>query len=63
MEYTTEELQFIKESLRYTLEKFQGYQDYPSFEFKMQRVKYVQSIIDKTSKIIKDTRHGISPSS
>jgi hypothetical protein len=63
MEYTTEELEFIKESLRYTLEKFEGYQYYPSFEFKMQRVHYVQSLISKTSQIIKDTRHGIPPSS
>jgi len=63
MEFTIEELKFIKESLRYTLEKFQDYRDYPSLEFKMERVNYVQSLIDKTSKIIKDTRHGIPPSS
>ena len=38
---------FILESLNYTKMKFENYQDYPSWEFKLQRINEVKNLIKK----------------
>lgn len=47
------DLDFILESLRYTKRAFEDYQKYPSEEFKKNRVKEAQIVIDKVIKLKK----------
>jgi hypothetical protein len=44
---TTEELDLILESLRYTKQNFADYKDYPSYEFKQAQVARVEGVIEK----------------
>ena len=50
---TLDDLSFIKESLEYTKHKFENYTDYPSQEFKKQRVKDVRIVAAKVNGLIK----------
>ena len=52
---TTEELDLILESLRYTKQAFTDYKDYPTYEFKQARVATVESVIGKIRAIRKAT--------
>lgn len=44
---TTEDLNFIAESLEYTRLKFENYTGYPSYEFKRQRLNDVSVLLTK----------------
>ena len=50
------DLKFILESLNYTKIKFETYDLYPSQEFKLQRIKEVETLISKVQNIIKETK-------
>ena len=50
---TSQDLEFILESLKYTKIKFEEYSDYPSNEFKQQRVKAVDDVIAKVKIVLK----------
>lgn len=52
-DFTLEDLNFIKESLKYTKERFENYQDYPSYEYKQKRLKAVNDVAAKVSATIK----------
>lgn len=41
------DVQMILESLAYTRKAFEEYQDYPSYEFKQERIKEVDGVIEK----------------
>ncbi len=51
---TPQDLEFILESLKYTKLKFEEYKDYPSNEFKQQRVKEVHDVIAKVKAVLKE---------
>lgn len=51
---TSEDLQLIKESLHYTKLKFENYQDYPSIEFKNERIQGVVEVIKKVDSLLKN---------
>lgn len=51
---TKQDLKFILESLQYTKIKFETYNLYPSNEFKLQRIREVESLISKVQNIIKE---------
>jgi len=53
---TNQDLRFILESLQYTKIKFETYDLYPSHEFKLQRIKEVETLISKVQNIIKETK-------
>lgn len=53
-ELNKSDINFILESLNYTKLKFEGYDKYPSYEFKQQRNNDVNNVIEKV-KIIKKT--------
>jgi hypothetical protein len=55
-ELTIQDLHFILESLQYTKIKFETYDLYPSHEFKLQRIKEVETLISKVQNIIKETK-------
>jgi hypothetical protein len=44
---TTDELDLILESLRYTKQAFSSYKDYPTDEFRRQQVARVDTVIEK----------------
>lgn len=44
---TSNDCRFIIESLDYTIRKFQDYQHYPSYEFKLKQVKEAEDIRQK----------------
>lgn len=46
-ELNVSDLDFIRESLRYTKMAFEDYQKYPSYEYKQKRIKDAQNVIDK----------------
>jgi len=48
---TKEDIAFIIESLNYTKLKFEEYDKYPSYEFKLKRIEKVQKLLDKMRKI------------
>jgi len=52
-ELTLEEIEIILTSLDYTKQKFQSYTDYPSYEFKQQRIAEVKKVIEKVRAIKK----------
>ena len=47
VELESSELELVLESLRYTKQAFERYEQYPSDEFKAGRVTEVQRLIDK----------------
>ena len=47
MELTKEDLEFIEESLLYTRKSFEEYQSYQGYEFKQQRLKRVNDVLEK----------------
>ena len=51
---THEDLTFILESLKYTKIKFEEYKDYPSDEFKQQRIKDAEDVIAKVKAVLKE---------
>lgn len=53
---TLEDLNVIKESLKYTKLKFDDYQGYPSYDFKQKRVNEVAEVLFKVSEIIKSKK-------
>lgn len=50
---TSQDCDLILESLRYTKEAFEAYKEYPSQEFKENRIAYVSEVIDKIKAIKK----------
>jgi hypothetical protein len=56
LKLSNQDLCFILESLQYTKIKFEGYDLYPSPEFKQQRIKDVETIINKVQNILKETK-------
>lgn len=50
-ELTTQDWQMILESLKYTKLRWEEYQDYPTYEFKQQRVEEVNQLILKIEKL------------
>jgi len=50
---TPKDLAFILESLEGTKIKFEAY-DYPSYEFKLQRIKEVDDVIAKVKAVLKE---------
>jgi membrane-bound lytic murein transglycosylase MltF len=53
---TQQDLEFILESLKYTKLKFEDYQQYPSYEYKQERIKEVQDVMSKVKDILKETK-------
>jgi hypothetical protein len=53
---SSKDLDFILESLKYTKIKFETYDLYPSHEFKLQRIKEVETVISKVQNSIKGTK-------
>lgn len=51
---TPKDLEFILESLKYTKIKIEESNNYPSYEFKQQRVKEVDDLIAKVNAIFKE---------
>jgi hypothetical protein len=51
---TPKDLAFILESLEGTKIKFEAYEDYPSYEFKLQRIKEVDDVIAKVKAVLKE---------
>lgn len=51
---TKSDLSMILESLKYTRKSFENYQDYPSYEFKLQRLEDVNSVITKIQELLKE---------
>jgi len=49
---TSKDLIVIKESLEYTRHKFENYQEFPSYEFKQQRLNDVNETLNKIQKLI-----------
>lgn len=50
-ELTREDLDFILESLKYTKRSFEEYQDYPSYDFKRERLATVEDVTAKVRAI------------
>ena len=50
-ELTREDLDFILESLKYTKLKFEEYDKYPSYEYKLKRIDDVNVVISKIQKL------------
>ena len=50
-----EDLNIIKDSLLYTKLKFEDYQDYPSLEFKNERIQTVIEVIKKVDLLLKNS--------
>lgn len=42
-----EDCQFIIKSLDYTIQRFESYSDYPSYEFKLQRIDEAKEVRQK----------------
>lgn len=55
MELTKEDLKFIEESLLYTRKRFEEYQSYPDYEFKQQRLKQVNDVLEKIREMKRDS--------
>ena len=55
---TAEDCRFIITSLDYTVQAFQDYQYYPSYEFKLERIREAEVIRQK----IRDLRDGLKAS-
>jgi hypothetical protein len=53
---SNQDLHFILESLQYTKVKFETYDLYPSNEFRLQRLKEVDKVIDKVKNILKEEK-------
>jgi len=53
---TLSELKFIKESLQYTILKFENY-NYPSPEYKTKRVNEAQTVLGKVSSLIEELKN------
>jgi len=53
-ELNAEDLKFILESLNYTKLNFEGYDKYPSSEFKQNRIKQVDNVISKVKYLLKN---------
>lgn len=51
---TKSDLAMILESLVYTRKSFENYQDYPSYEFKLQRLEDVNGVIAKIQELLKE---------
>ena len=47
MELTVDDLNFILQSLEYTEKAFREYTEYPSYEFKQQRIADVRAVKEK----------------
>jgi len=56
IELSIQDLQFILESLKDTKIKFEKYESYPDHEFKLQRIKDVETIISKVQSLIKEKK-------
>ena len=52
IQFSIKELELILECLNYTKIKFEGYNDYPSYEFKHKRVKEVDDVIAKVNAVL-----------
>jgi hypothetical protein len=52
---TMEDLDFILESLKYTQQKFENY-NYPTYEIKMKRVKYAQTVRAKFQRLVSELK-------
>ena len=50
-ELNIRDLEFILESLKYTKLKFENYEQYPSYEFKLSRIEDVNKVISKVQKL------------
>ena len=55
-ELTRDDLYFILESLDFTLQRFQDYDRYPSYEFKQERIAEVQSLQKKIRAMRKERK-------
>lgn len=44
---TGEDLGFIAESIRYSKIRFEEYQNYPSWEYKMKRIKEAEEVLKR----------------
>lgn len=56
-ELTVSDLELIQVSLRFTLCAFREYTDYPSYEFKQQRIAEAKAVNAKISKMEQDARN------
>lgn len=56
-QFSLEDLNVIKESLTYTKQKFEDYQSYPSYDFKLKRVNEVNDVLIKINDLIKNKRN------
>ena len=54
---TQQELEMIREALNYTKRSIQNYEHYPSYEFKQQRLNEVDTVRQKISQMIKETKN------
>lgn len=52
---TGDEIDMIKESLRYTIKAYREYTEYPSYEFKQEQIARARELIDKLARIKKAT--------
>ena len=57
-ELTMEDLLFIQESLKYTKDKFENYEKYPSYEYKQKRVDEAATVLGKVAGIIKKRKEN-----
>jgi len=55
---TIEDLKFIKESLAYTKHNFENYTEYPSYEFKQQRLNKVAEVAAKVNELLKTVKQN-----
>ncbi len=53
---TIEDCNFILESLQYTKRNFENCNSYPSYQFKLDRIGEVETLIEKLRKIRKDMK-------
>jgi len=56
---TIADLTFIQESLKYTRLKFEDYQGYPSYEYKLNRIDEVNKVATKVNAILKELKSKI----
>ena len=51
LQLTKQELEMLVKSMEYTKQAFQSYGDYPSFEFKLQRIGEAKELINKLCQV------------
>ena len=46
-DFTNDEIEHIIKSLEYSVRAFQNYTEYPSYLFKVERIKFAERVLDK----------------